>query len=174
MAEMLGNLKDVINASFVKFTGYECEDVSAKLALLSLQHPASMAIKEKFESLKWKFYGEGETAMPIPELLSWDTGRFGGTPAFIVDRIQGRSIEVRGIVRVIDGESRRRNDCCGSGRETWSICPGCKVCFCAACFCHKGWYRRQRCACYMSTVGWPFQWGIGGRRFWNGMMSQVA
>ena len=56
-------------------------DVSAKLALLSLQHPAGMAIKEKFESVKRLYYGyeceyEGETAMP--ELLSWDTGRFGG------------------------------------------------------------------------------------------------
>ena len=90
---MLGNLKDVINASFVKFTGFECEDMSAKLAVLSLQHPAAMAIKEKFEVLRKMYEGHpslGHAA--IPEMLCWNTGRFGGKTAFIVDRIQNRSI----------------------------------------------------------------------------------
>jgi hypothetical protein len=158
---MLGQITHVLNAVFLKFTACECEDVSAKLALLSLQHPAGMAIKEEFESVKRLYYGylcehAGITAMP--ELLSWDTGRFGGKTAFIVDRIRSRSIEVRDVVRVMpDGESRRRNDCCGRDTETWSMCPKCKVCFCAACFCHKYWYRRQRCVCWMSTMGWPFE-----------------
>jgi len=159
---VLGSLKDVINATFVKFTGFECEDVSAKLAMLSLQHPAGMAIKEKFEALR-KMY-EGDPSLrraAIPEMLDWNTGRFGGKTAFIVDRIHSRSIEVRDIVREMpDGERRRRNDCCGSEAVTWSMCPQCKVCFCAACFCHRIWYRRQRCVCWMSTQGWPFQMGL--------------
>jgi hypothetical protein len=90
---MLGQLKHVINASFANFTGFECDDVSAKLAVLSLQHPAGMAIKEKFEILR-KMYEDhpslGHAA--IPEMLCWNTGRFGGKTAFIVDRIQNRSI----------------------------------------------------------------------------------
>lgn len=159
---MLGNLKDVINASFVKFTGFECEDMSAKLAVLSLQHPAAMAIKEKFEILRKMYEGHpslGHAA--IPEMLNWNRGRFGGRTAFIVDKIQSRSIEVRDIVRDMpDGERRGRNDCCGGYTETWSICSTCKVCFCAACFCHREWYRRQRCVCWMSTMGWPFQMGL--------------
>ena len=90
---MLGQLKHVINASFANFTGFECDDVSAKLAMLSLQHPAGMAIKEKFEALR-KMY-EGDPSLrrtAIPEMLDWNTGRFGGKTAFIVDRIQNRSI----------------------------------------------------------------------------------
>jgi hypothetical protein len=170
---MLGQVTHVLNTVFVKFTGSECEDVSAKLALLSLQHPAGMAIKEEFESVKRLYYGY-DSVPAFPELLSWDIGRFGGKTSFIVDRIQGRSIEVREVVRVMpDGASRRRNDCCAGDSETWSICPGCKVCFCEACFCHKGWYQRQRCTCWMSVVGWPFQWGVAGR-FLPRRMSHVA
>ena len=34
----------MLNASFVKYTGHACHDVSAKLAVLSLQHPTAKAI----------------------------------------------------------------------------------------------------------------------------------
>ena len=67
---MLGQLKHVINASFANFTGFECDDVSAKLAVLSLQHPAGMAIKEEFEILRKMYEGHpslGHAA--IPEML---------------------------------------------------------------------------------------------------------
>ena len=72
---MLGQVTYVLNAVFVKFTGFECEDVSAKLALLSLQHPAGMAIKEKFEILRKMYEGHpslGHAA--IPEIARLEHG----------------------------------------------------------------------------------------------------
>ena len=164
---MLGELAHVLNATFIKYTGYECDDVSDKLAVLSLQHPAGMAIRGKFDQVRAIYEGSPELGVrPIREVLSWDTGRFGGGAAFIVDVIEGRTIRVRDVVRVMPDHvrSRRRNDCCGSNEATASMCPRCKVCFCNGCMrgeptrlmrglvpvegYGEGWYR---CACWLAS-----------------------
>ena len=162
---MLEELTHVLNASFVNYTGFPCDDVSAKLALLSLQHPAAMAIEQRFEQLR-KMY-EGCPALGyrgIGELLSWDTGRFGGYKgAFIVDKIHSRSVTVRDIVREVPTGAgvwalgarnrRQRNDCCGYEAETASMCPLCKICFCATCFCGgRQLGNSPRCGCWLAYV----------------------
>ena len=153
----------MLNASFVKYTGFECNDVSAKLAVLSLQHPAAMAIHKRFEQLRKMYEGCGPLGYRgIPELLSWETGRFGGYKcSFIADKIHSRSIEVKDVVRRMpDGHTRNRNDCCGFQTETVSMCPLCKVCFCAACFCGgrrprieaTGRRPGAKCGCWLAYV----------------------
>ena len=130
-----------------------------KLAVLSLQHPAGMAIRGKFDRVRAIYEGSPELGThPVREVLSWDTGRFGGASAFIVDAIEGRTIRVRDVVREMPDhvDSRRRNDCCGSTAATASMCPGCKVCFCIECMRGCGileGYGEEwdRCACWLAS-----------------------
>ena len=154
----------MLNASFVKYTGFPCDDVSAKLAVLSLQHPAATAIEQRFEQLRKMYEGCPTLGYRgIGELLSWDTGRFGGYKgAFIVDKIHSRWVAVKDIVREVpSGEGHRRNrrlrnDCCAYEAETASMCPLCKICFCATCFCggrQRGYqFQKPRCGCWLAYV----------------------
>ena len=147
----------MLNASFVKYTGHACHDVSAKLAVLSLQHPTAKAIKATFDLTRQIFEGCPRLNNALPEVLSWHTGRFGGKVSFIVDVIEGRAIGVRDVWRKLPHEhvrSHRRNDCCGSKAAVASMCPKCKVCFCSMCMrggAGPGVHNpAPRCACYLA------------------------
>ena len=148
----------MLEGLFIKFTGFSWNEISCKLALLSLRHPCAVAIEKEFDSKKELFHGG------IHEVLSYNTGRFGD---FIVDTIDIDRVQIREMSRevgeIVSGRTRHRNDCCTRPGKTATMCSFCKIAYCDRCLrlvhysyrkpCSWNGGVRPDCACFFKGVG---------------------
>ena len=121
---------------FTKFTGFSWNEMSCKIALLSLKHPCAVAIEQKFDLAK-KTFDDG-----LPEVLSFNTGRFGDfivdtiEAHFIVDTIEAhagrREVRIREVSREVETPTGR-NDCCTRPGKTATMCTFCRYAHCDKC-----------------------------------------
>lgn len=145
---IIRELKCVLDEVFIKFTGHACNDASCKLAILSLKHKCAAVVENEFNNLKHQLNAS-------PELLSWNTVRFGGS--FILDTITKDTLKIKDVRReAADDEFHRgrhssRLDCCERLEAVAHLCSWCKVAHCDACLRWDG-----RGASHYNGYSWPY------------------